>query len=49
VDARLVGNVRLIVDAINRMGHMMDLRTVAEFVESPAIVEELRSIGVDFA
>ena len=37
------------VDAINRMGHMMGLSTVAEFVESPAIIEELRSIGVDFA
>src|SRR6185503_19162914 len=37
------------VDAINRMGHLMGLNTVAEFVESPAIMEELRSIGVDFA
>jgi len=40
---------RAMVDAINRMGHMLGLSTVAEFVESPAILEELRSIGVDFA
>ena len=40
---------RAMVDAINRMGHMMGLSTVAECVESPAVIEELRSIGVDFA
>ena len=37
------------VDAINRTGHLMGLGTVAEFVESSAIVAELTRIGVDFA
>jgi diguanylate cyclase (GGDEF)-like protein/PAS domain S-box-containing protein len=40
---------RAMVDTINRFGHMLALRTVAEFVESAAVLEELRSIGVDFA
>lgn len=37
------------VQAINQVGHVMGLTTVAEFVESPAILERLRSIGVDYA
>jgi EAL domain-containing protein (putative c-di-GMP-specific phosphodiesterase class I) len=55
IDGRFVKDMledridRAMVDAINRMGHMMGLNTVAEFVESPAIIEELRNIGVDFA
>jgi EAL domain-containing protein (putative c-di-GMP-specific phosphodiesterase class I) len=55
IDGRFVKDLledpvdRAMVDAINRMGHLMGLNTVAEFVESPAIMEELRSIGVDFA
>ena len=55
IDGRFVKHMledpidRAMVDAINRIGHMMGLSTVAEFVESPAIIEELRSIGVDFA
>ena len=55
IDGRFVKDMledpidRAMVDAINRMGHMMGLSTVAEFVESPAIIEALRSIGVDFA
>ncbi|TCV85875.1 EAL domain-containing protein [Sulfurirhabdus autotrophica] len=37
------------VDSINRIGHVMGIKTVAEFVENNAIFDELESIGVDFA
>ena len=37
------------VEAINRVGHVMSLKTVAEEVESPEVLEKLREIGVDYA
>ncbi len=37
------------VQAINTIGHTMELKTVAEFVESEAILERLREMGVDYA
>lgn len=37
------------VIAINNVGQVMGLRTVAEFVENQAILERLRILGVDFA
>jgi diguanylate cyclase (GGDEF)-like protein/PAS domain S-box-containing protein len=37
------------VDAINRVGHVMGIKTIAEFVEDDAILQRLRFIGVDFA
>lgn len=37
------------VDAINRIGHVMGLQTVAEFVENQAILDKLAELGVDFA
>ena len=37
------------VTAINRIGQVMGKRTIAEFVESEAVVGLLREIGVDFA
>ncbi len=37
------------VDAINRVGHVMGIKTVAEFVEDDAILQRLRFIGVDYA
>ncbi len=37
------------VEAINTIGHTMGLATVAEFVESEAILQALREIGVDYA
>ena len=40
---------RALVKAINDMGHAMGKRTIAEAVESPEILEELRRIGVDYA
>ncbi|MCW9059550.1 MAG: EAL domain-containing protein [Gammaproteobacteria bacterium] len=36
------------VEAINHIGHVMHLRTVAEFVENDEIINQLRSMGVDY-
>ncbi|MFP7722867.1 EAL domain-containing protein [Lysobacter sp. A3-1-A15] len=36
------------VKAIHDIGHLMGLKTVAEFVESERILEQLRHIGVDY-
>ncbi len=38
---------RAMVDAINRIGHVMSVETIAEFVESGAVLEGLRQLGVD--
>jgi EAL domain-containing protein (putative c-di-GMP-specific phosphodiesterase class I) len=38
-----------IVEAINRIAHILGLKTVAEFVEDADILERLRAIGVDYA
>ena len=38
-----------IVEAINRIAHILGLKTVAEFVEDEATLERLRSLGVDYA
>jgi diguanylate cyclase (GGDEF)-like protein/PAS domain S-box-containing protein len=38
-----------IVEAINRIAHILGLKTVAEFVEDADILERLRGIGVDYA
>lgn len=37
------------VESINHIGHVMGIKTIAEFVENDAILESLRDIGVDFA
>lgn len=37
------------VEAINRIGHVMGIKTIAEFVEDNATLEMLRSLGVDYA
>ncbi|MEW9898962.1 EAL domain-containing protein [Chitinivorax sp. PXF-14] len=37
------------VEAINSIGHVMGLKTIAEFVENDGILARLQSIGVDFA
>ena len=36
------------VTAINEVAHTMNIRTVAEWAESPAIVTQLRELGVDY-
>jgi diguanylate cyclase (GGDEF)-like protein len=40
---------RSMVDAIHRIGHEMGLITVAEYVETEAVLTILRGIGVDYA
>ena len=37
------------VEAINQMGHVMGIGTIAECAESQEVVEQLRKLGVDFA
>lgn len=40
---------RAMVDAINRVGHIIGIKTIAEFVDNEKMLEELSHIGVDFA
>ena len=40
---------RAMVESINQVGHVMHIRTIAEFVEDAATLEALREIGVDYA
>ncbi|MFP4130644.1 EAL domain-containing protein [Thiohalospira sp.] len=40
---------RAFVESINQIGHIMGIRTVAEFVESDALMEALQAMGVDYA
>ncbi len=40
---------RAMVEAINRIGHVMGIQTVAEFVESKESLAMLAELGVDFA
>jgi diguanylate cyclase (GGDEF)-like protein/PAS domain S-box-containing protein len=37
------------VESINRIGHLMGLQTIAEYVESDQILEQLIDLGVDYA
>ncbi len=37
------------VEAIHRIGHLMGKKTIAESVENRAVLQELRTIGVDYA
>ncbi|MBF2001611.1 MAG: EAL domain-containing protein [Synechococcales cyanobacterium M58_A2018_015] len=37
------------VECINRVGHVIGIRTIAEFVENEAILKKLRDLGVDYA
>jgi EAL domain-containing protein (putative c-di-GMP-specific phosphodiesterase class I) len=36
------------VSSINQIGHVMGLKTIAEFVENEAVLVKLREMGVDF-
>ena len=40
---------QVVVESIHRVGRLMGIRTVAEFVESAAILARLKTIGVDYA
>jgi EAL domain-containing protein (putative c-di-GMP-specific phosphodiesterase class I) len=37
------------VEAINHIGHVMGLQTIAEFVENQDILEKITAIKVDYA
>ncbi len=37
-----------IVESINNIGHVMGIKTIAEFVSSPSIREELTAMGIDY-
>ncbi len=55
IDGAFVGNItenpvdHAMVAAINQIGHEMGIKTIAEAAESAAIVERLRTLGVDYA
>ncbi len=40
---------KAMVEAVNHIGHMMGMKTIAEWVDRPAIMPALRRIGVDYA
>ncbi|MHB8534424.1 MAG: EAL domain-containing protein [Sulfuricaulis sp.] len=37
------------VEAINQLGHVMGIQTIAEYVESREVLEKLKIVGVDYA
>ncbi|MEJ2455941.1 MAG: EAL domain-containing protein [Candidatus Thiodiazotropha sp.] len=39
---------RAMVNAINQIAHIMQLKTIAEFVENQAILDELQSMEIDY-
>lgn len=55
IDGSFVRNIvtdpvdRAMADTINRVGHIMGLQTIGECAESAAVINELRTLGVDFA
>jgi diguanylate cyclase (GGDEF)-like protein len=55
IDGAFVRNIaqdridRAMVEAINKVGHMMGISTIAECVETPETLNILREIGVDYA
>ena len=55
IDGMFVGNIPrdridlTMVRSIKEIGHVMGKRIIAESVESDAVVEKLREVGVDFA
>ncbi|MBE9242738.1 EAL domain-containing protein [Synechocystis salina] len=55
IDGSFVKNIiqskvdREIVESFNRIGHVMDLQTIAEFVENAAILRAVEAIGFDYA
>lgn len=55
IEGGMVGNIpqgeidRTMVEAINKIGHVMDAETIAKNVESEAVLSQLRQLGVDYA
>jgi diguanylate cyclase (GGDEF)-like protein len=55
IDGRFVRNLvndpidRATTETINRVGHIMGLKTVGEYADTPAVIDELRRLGVDYA
>jgi two-component system CheB/CheR fusion protein len=55
IDGRFIRNMRqdptdrAMVEAIHRIGHVMGLKTIAEWVEDTATLKALRALGVDYA
>lgn len=39
----------VMVEAINRIGHVMGLKTIAEFVSDNIILDKIKNLGVDYA
>jgi diguanylate cyclase (GGDEF)-like protein len=53
IDGSLIKDVEdpvnyVMVDAINRIGHAMNLQTIAEFVEHEHILKKLIELGIDY-
>lgn len=38
-----------ILQSINSIGHIMGLKTIAEYVESPAVLAKVQALGIDYA
>lgn len=55
IDGSLIRNIATdradlgIVEAVNTIGHLLGFKTVAEFVESDAVMSTLRGVGIDYA
>src|SRR4029453_9539574 len=40
---------KAMTETINRIGHIMGIKTVAEYAENESIIKELKTMGVDYA
>ncbi|EGV19070.1 putative bifunctional diguanylate cyclase/phosphodiesterase [Thiocapsa marina] len=40
---------RALVSSINHIGHVLGMKTIAEWAETPELIERLRAMGVDYA
>ena len=55
IDGNFVKNIvndpidRATVECFNRIGHVMNIQTIAEFVENDDIIHQLKELGVDYA
>ncbi len=55
IDGNFVKNIvndpidRATVECFNRIGQVMNIRTIAEFVENEDIISQLKELGVDYA